>query len=107
MKKIRSYENKNTNPLNEKYREEKSEVDSQIENLLIKKGELIQNKNDLGARLTVTNKQISELENKQKLIGDDKKKLAVTEKVLIKIERITQKIKTEKKHSLERSYFLE
>lgn len=106
LKKIRSYENKNTNPLNEKYREEKSEVDSQIENLLIKKGELIQNKNDLGARLTVINKQISELENKQKLIGDDKKKLAVTEKVLIKIERITQKIKTEKKHSLERSILL-
>ena len=106
LKKIRSYENKNTNPLNEKYREEKSEIDSQIENLLIKKGELIQNKNDLGARLTVINKQISELENKQKLIGDDKKKLAVTEKVLIKIERITQKIKTEKKHSLERSILL-
>ena len=106
LKKIRSYENKNTNPLNEKYREEKSEVDSQIENLLIKKGELNHNKNDLGARLTVINKQISELENKQKLIGDDKKKLAVTEKVLIKIERITQKIKTEKKHSLERSILL-
>lgn len=106
LKKIRSYENKNTNPLNEKYREEKSEVDSQIENLLIKKGELIQNKNDIGARLTIINKQISELENKQKLIGDDKKKLAITKKVLIKIERITQKIKTEKKHSLERSILL-
>ena len=106
LKKIRSYENKNTNPLNKRYREEKSEVDSQIENLLIKKGELIQNKSDLGARLAVINKQISELENKQKLIGDDKKKLAVTEKVLNKIEKITQKIKTEKKHSLERSILL-
>lgn len=106
LKKIKSYESKNTNPLNEKYREEKSGVDSQIENLLIKKGELIQSKNDLGARLTVINKQVSELENKQKLIGDDKKKLAVTERVLIKIEKITQKIKIEKKHSLERSIML-
>lgn len=106
LKKIRSYENKNTNPLNQKYREEKFGVDSQIENLLIKKGELTQNKNDLGAKLTIINKQISELENKQKLIGDDKKKLAVTEKVLIKIERIAKRIKTEKKHSLERSILL-
>jgi DNA sulfur modification protein DndD len=106
LKKIKSFENKNTNPLNEKYREEKFQADLIIENLLINKGEFTQNKNDLIAKLAVINRQISELENKQKLIGDDKKKLHVTEKVLLKIEKITEKIKTEKKHSLEKSILL-
>ena len=66
LKKTRSYENKNTNPLNEKYRAEKFEIDSQIEKLLVKKGELNQVKMDLVAKSTILNKQISELENKEK-----------------------------------------
>ena len=106
LKKTRSYENKNTNPLNEKYRAEKFEIDSQIEKLLVKKGELNQVKMDLVAKSTILNKQISELENKEKLIGEDRKKLAVTLEVLEKIETITNKIKIEKKHSLERSILL-
>ena len=106
LKKTRSYENKNTNPLNEKYRAEKFEIDSQIENLLVKKGELNQVKMDLVSKSTILNKQISELENKEKLIGEDRKKLAVTLEVLEKIETITNKIKIEKKYSLERSILL-
>ena len=106
LKKTRSYENKNTNPLNEKYRAEKFEIDSQIEKLLVKKGELNQVKMDLVAKSTILNKQISELENKEKLIGEDRKKLAVTLEVLEKIEKIIKKIKIEKKHSLERSILL-
>jgi DNA sulfur modification protein DndD len=106
LKKTRSFENKNTNPLNEKYRAEKHEIDSQIEKLLVKKGELNQVKLDLVSKSTVLNKQISQLENKEKLIGEDRKKLAVTLEVLEKIETITNKIKIEKKHSLERSILL-
>lgn len=106
LKKTRSFENKNTNPLNEKYRAEKFEIDSQIEKLLVKKGELNQVKLDLVSKSTVLNKQISQLENKEKLIGEDRKKLAVTLEVLEKIETITNKIKIEKKHSLERSILL-
>ena len=106
LKKTRSYENKNTNPLNEKYRAEKFEIDSQIEKLLVKKGELNQVKMDLVAKSTILNKQISELENKENLIGEDRKKLAVTLEVLEKIKKITNKIKIEKKHSLERSILL-
>jgi DNA sulfur modification protein DndD len=106
LKKTRSFENKNTNPLNEKYRAEKFEIDSQIEKLLVKKGELNQVKLDLASKSTVLNKQISQLENKEKLIGEDRKKLAVTLEVLEKIETITNKIKIEKKHSLERSILL-
>lgn len=106
LKKIKSYENKNTNPLNEKFREEKRLVDQNIEGLFVKKGELTQNVLSVRSKLSVLSKQISELENKQKLIGDDRKKLEITEGVLSKIEKITKKIKTEKKHSLERSILL-
>ncbi len=106
LKKIKSYENKNTNPLNEKFREEKRLVDQNIEGLFVKKGELTQNVLSVRSKLSVLSKQISELENKQKLIGDDRKKLEITEDVLSKIEKITKKIKTEKKHSLERSILL-
>lgn len=106
LKKIRSFENSGSNPLNENYRKEKEAIDQNIEGFLIKKGGLIQSIADLNGRLGVLNKQISELENKQKLIGDDLKKLSLAEKVLIKIENISQKIKKEKKHSLERSILL-
>jgi DNA sulfur modification protein DndD len=106
LKKTKSYENKNTNPLNEKFRAEKFDIDSQIEKLFVKKGELSHTKIDLVARSTILNKQISELENKERLIGEDRKKLAVTLEVLEKIETITNKIKIEKKHSLERSILL-
>mgnify|MGYP001376789788 CR=1 FL=1 len=88
LKKIRSFENSGSNPLNENYRKEKEAIDQNIEGFLIKKGGLIQSIADLNGRLGVLNKQISELENKQKLIGDDLKKLSLAEKVLIKIENI-------------------
>ena len=71
--------------------EEKFQADLIIENLLINKGELTQNKNDLIAKLAVINRQISELENKQKLIGDDKKKLHVTEKFFLKLKKLLRK----------------
>ena len=106
LKEIKKYEAKNTNPLNQKFRDEKSDIDIQIENLFIKKGELNHSKDDLISKISVINKQISELENKQKLIGDDKKKLDITSKVLAKIEKVSQRIKTEKKHSLERSILM-
>ena len=105
-KQIKRFEAKNSSHLNQQYRNEKSDVDYHIESLLIKKGELQHNKDDLVLKLSVINKQISELENKQKLIGDDKKKLEVTAKVLAKIEKVTQRIKTEKKYSLEKSILM-
>ena len=49
QKKIRSYESKKSNPLSVSYRKEKEELDKQIENLFIKKGELIKVNEMLGS----------------------------------------------------------
>lgn len=106
LKKIQSFESKKSSPLNQKFREEKEIVDDQLEKFLIKSGELSYTKTQLSNQLSNVNKRISEIENRQKIIGDDKRKLELSEKVLKRLENITERIKVEKKYSLEKSILI-
>ncbi len=103
QRKIKSFESKQSNPLNEKYRIQKEEIDQQIESLLIKKGELRYSISESTNDISNIKKRISEIENRQKVIGDDKKKILLTEKVLDRLSNITKRVKIDKKHLLEKS----
>jgi len=105
-KKIRSFESKTSSALSNSYRKEKEEIDSLIEGLLLKKGELTALKEDLSIKNANISKRISELESKQRLIGQDQKKLLLSQKVYEKLTRITEKIKVKKKFSLEKSILI-
>ena len=106
QKKIRSFESKTNNPLSNSFRKEKEELDNQIENLLIKKGELSNIKSDLSIKKASLMRRISELESKQKVVGQDSKKLHLSQKVYDKLSNITEKIKVKKKYSLEKSILI-
>ena len=106
QRQLRSYESKTSNPLSNSYRKEKEEFDKQIENLLIKKGELSKTKTDLSIKNASISKRISELESRQKVVGQDNKKLILSQKVFNKLSNITEKIKIKKKYSLEKSILL-
>ena len=103
---IKSFETKKGNSLGAKFRDEKQEIDEQIENLLKKIGGLQQSKIDLVNQLSNLNKRLSELENKQQIEGEEQKKLQLAEKILDRINKITERIKTEKKYALEKSILL-
>jgi DNA sulfur modification protein DndD len=106
LRKIQSFESKKSSPLNIKFREQKEEIDNQLQDLLIKSGGLSQSKTQLINQLANVNKRISEIENRQKIVGEDKKKLELSEKILKKLKTITDRIKTEKKYSLEKSILI-
>ena len=103
QKKLRSFESKTSSALSNSYRKEKEEIDNLIESLLLKKGELLTVKEDLSIKNANISKRISELESKQRLVGQDQKKLLLSQKVYDKLSRITEKIKIKKKYSLEKS----
>ena len=106
QKRIRSYESKTSNTLSNSFRKEKEEIDKKIETSLIKKGELTNIKTDLNIKNGTLLKRISELESKQKVTGQDSKKLLLSQKVYNKLSNITEKIKTKKKYSLEKSILI-
>lgn len=106
LRKIQSFESKKSSPLNKKFREEKEIIDDQLEKSLVKSGELTHSKTQLSNQISNVNKRISEIENRQNVIGDDKSKLELSQKVLKRLERITDRIKIEKKYSLEKSILI-
>ena len=106
QKKLRAYESKTSSALGNSFRKEKEEIDKQIESLFVKKGELSNIKDTLSIKLASKSKRISELESKQTLIGQDRKKLILSQKVYDKLTKITEKIKTQKKYSLEKSILI-
>lgn len=106
QKRIRSYESKTSNTLSNSFRKEKEEIDKKIETSLIKKGELSNIKADLNIKNANLLKRISELESKQKVTGQDSKKLILSQKVYNKLSNITEKIKIKKKYSLEKSILM-
>ena len=61
---------------------------------------------NLGIKNASLMKRISELESKQKVVGQDSKKLHLSQKVYDKLSIITDKIKTKKNYSLEKSILL-
>lgn len=106
LRKIQSFESKKSSPLNQKFREEKEIIDNQLEKSLVKSGELNHTKTQLSNQLSNVSKRISEIENRQNVIGIDKRKLELSEKVLKRLETITDRIKIEKKYSLEKSILI-
>ncbi|SCX00326.1 DNA sulfur modification protein DndD [Flavobacterium saliperosum] len=103
---IKQAEARKDNPLAQKLREEKIELENKITVLNLDKGKLIEAIDVLNTRLTSTRKVLSEYEKNFKLVETDQKKYEVTEKLLIKINTIIQKIKEDKKYSLQKSIML-
>lgn len=103
---IRQAEARKDNPLAQKLREEKKKVEEEILNLTLNKGKLIEEQDSLNTKLASARKVLSEYEKNFKLVETDQKKFEVTEKLLIKINAIIQKIKEDKKYSLQKSIML-
>ena len=106
LQQIKQAEARKDNPLAQKLRQEKKEVEEAITDLTIAKGKLIEEHNTLSTRLASTRKVLAEYEKNFKLVETDKKKYAVTENLLSKINTIIQKIKEDKKYSLQKSIML-
>ena len=104
---IRKAEARKDNPLATQLREDKQEADSHIGELLLKKGKLTEEDENLSIQLNSVKKLVSEYEKNFKLIEADQKKYEVTNELLVKINQIIQKIKQEKKYSLQKSIALE
>lgn len=103
---IRQAEARKDNPLAQKLREEKNKVDEELLTLTLNKGKLIEEQDSLNIKLASARKVLSEYEKNFKLIETDQKKFEVTEKLLVKINTIIQKIKEDKKFSLQKSIML-
>lgn len=103
---IKQAEARKNNPFAQKLREEKKAAEAKITILTINKGRLIEEYNVLNTRLATTKKLLSEYEKNFNLIETDKKKYQVTEKLIQKITNIIQKIKEDKKYSLQKSIML-
>jgi DNA sulfur modification protein DndD len=106
QQKIRQAEARKNNPLALKLREEKNSIDNKISTALEEKSKLIEEYGGLNIKLASNNKVLSEYEKNFKLIKTDQKKSVVTEKLLDKISNIIQKIKEDKKYSLQKSILL-
>ena len=103
---IKQAEARKDNPLAVKLREEKKSIEEKITILTLNKGKLIEEHDSLNTRLTSTRKVLSEYEKNFKMVETDKKKFQVTEELLNKINTIIQKIKEDKKYSLQKSIIL-
>lgn len=103
---IKQAEARKDNPLAQKLREEKVIAEDKITTLTLNKGKLMEELDNLNIRLASTKKVLSEYEKNFKLIKTDQKKFEVTEKLLVKINTIIQKIKEDKKYSLQKSIML-
>ncbi|OWR13762.1 DNA sulfur modification protein DndD [Chryseobacterium sp. VAUSW3] len=103
---IRQAEARKDNPLAQKLREEKIETDEKINALTLSKGKLMEEYEGLSTRLSSMRKVLSEFEKNFKLVKTDQKKFEVTEKLLVKINTIIQKIKEDKKFALQKSIML-
>jgi len=103
---IRQAEARKDNHLASKIREEKTAIDDKIAALIEDKSKLIEELGGLKTNLASNNKILSEYEKNFKLIKTDQKKYGVTLKLLEKISAIIQKIKEDKKYSLQKSILL-
>lgn len=106
VQKIRQAEARQDNPLAQKLREEKINIDSKSATLQTEKGKLISENESLNQRLASTRKVLSEYEKNLKIADIDTKKYDVAVLTLEKINSIIQKIKEDKKYSLQKSLLL-
>lgn len=103
---IKQAEARKDNPLAQKLRQDKKEAEDKITVLTLNKGKLIEELDNYNTQLNTVKKVLSEYEKNFKLVETDRKKYEVTEKLLAKINTIIQKIKEDKKYSLQKSIML-
>ena len=106
VQKIRQAEARQDNPLAQKLREEKINVDSKSASLQTENGKILAENESLNQRLSSTRKVLSEYEKNLKIDAIDTKKYDVAVLTLEKINSIIQKIKEDKKYSLQKSLLL-
>lgn len=106
IQKIRQAEARKDNPLAQKLREEKINIDSKAATLQTEKGKILAENENLHQRLASTRKVLSEYEKNLKIADIDTKKYDVAVLTLEKTNTIIQKIKEDKKYSLQKSLLL-
>lgn len=104
--KIRQAEARKDNAVAQKVREEKTKIDKRILELSQEKGGLIEELSSLEIQFISNQKVLSEYEKNFKLIETDIVKSEVAQKLLDKITIIIQRIKEDKKYSLQKSILL-
>ena len=100
---IKQGEARKSNPLAVKLREEKAELERRRIELETKHDNLIHELAELKIQFASNAKVLSEYEKNFKLIETDKKKYGVTQELLAKLEKLTAKIKQEKKYALQKA----
>jgi DNA sulfur modification protein DndD len=106
VQKIRQAEARQNNPLAQKLREEKINIDSKATLLQTQNGKILAENDSLNQRLASTRKVLSEYEKNLKIADIDTKKYDVSVLTLEKVNTIIQKIKEDKKYSLQKSLLL-
>lgn len=106
MQKIKQAEARKDNPLVQKLRDEKKNVDFKLATLQTEKGKLLAELEDSHQRLSSTKKVLSEYEKDLNVAKMDDKKHEVAVVTLEKINTIIQKIKEDKKYALQKSILL-
>ena len=106
INKIKQAEARKDNHLARQFRNEKQETESSIKKLLSEKDQLNEELGALKLKLSSHTKVRVEYEKNFNLIETDKKKYAVTQTLLDKINKLIVKIKEEKKYSLQKSIAL-
>ena len=106
VQKIRQAEARQNNPLAQKLREEKINIDSKAALLQTQNGKIFAENESLNQRLASTRKVLSEYEKNLKIADIDTKKYDVSVLTLEKVNTIIQKIKEDKKYSLQKSLLL-
>jgi DNA sulfur modification protein DndD len=106
MQKIKQAEARKDNPLVQKLRDEKKNVDFKLEQLQTDKGKLLAEIDNYKQRLASTRKVLSEYEKDLNVAAMDHKKHDVAVATLEKINSIIKKIKEDKKYALQKSVLL-
>ena len=104
--KIKQAEARKDNAVAQKLRAEKLRIDNRIIELSQDKGGLVEELKNIEQQLFTNRKEFSELEKHLNLVKADQAKGEVTEKLLKKITLIIQRVKEEKKYSLQKSILL-
>lgn len=106
LKKIKQGEIRKNNHLAKKIREEKKDVENEIQQLLVKKEHLIAEFGAQTQELNSLRMKASEFEKNFKLQQTDEKKYNVTQTLLEKINTIITRIKEEKRYSLQKAILM-
>ena len=106
LNKIKQAEARKNNHLAKQFRDEKTDTDTQIEELTKSKNTLIEELGGLKTKIASHKKVRVEYEKGFNLVETDKKKYDVTKVLLTKINSLIVKIKEDKKYSLQKSISL-